>query len=134
MAARLVLLASALLVVTGCSGPRQVAVKGTVTYNGAKIDRGSIAFYPEAGTESRKAAASILDGEYEIAAERGPSPGKFKIEITWAKKTGRTVPSADPGIMIDETTEGLPEKYNLASTLIREIEPGDNVLDFNLEK
>src|SRR5262245_22550970 len=92
---------SLLLLIAGCNSSDQVTVKGEVTLDGAPVGPGSISFYPEDGTVSRKASAAILDGKYEIPAEIGPSPGKFKIEITWPKATGKKVPSADPGIMTE---------------------------------
>jgi len=125
---------AAALLLTGC-GPRQSSVKGTVTFDGAPVEEGSISFFPEPGTESRKASAAILNGAFAIPAEAGPMPGKFRVEINWVKKTGRKAPSADPGMPdIDERIEAIPEKYNSASTLVREITPGENTLEFVLER
>jgi len=117
----------------GCGGTRQVAVEGDVSFDGQPIEEGSISFIPEAGTASRKASAAIIKGNYRVLAENGPSPGKFKVEISWMKKTGKKLPSADPGMTADETKEVIPAKYNTASTLVRDIGAGDNRLDFKLE-
>lgn len=131
--ARTLVLGCSLLLLAGCS-TGQVPIKGTVTFAGAPIEEGSISFFPEPGTESRKASAAILNGAYEIPPERGPLPGKFKIEISWVKRTGKKVPSADPGMPdIDERIEAIPARYNSASTLMRDITPGMNQLDFPLE-
>lgn len=125
--------ACTLLILAGC-GTGQVPLKGTVTFAGAPIEEGSISFFPEPGTESRKASAAILNGAYEVPVERGPMPGKFKVEISWVKRSGRKVPHADPGMPdIDERIEAIPTKYNSATTLVREITPGTNQLDFTLE-
>lgn len=117
----------------GCGDKKQAKVHGTVTYNGIPVEEGSISFFPEPGTESRKASAAILDGAFDIPTDRGPFPGKFRVEITGVKKTGKKIPSADPGIEIDERIELIPDKYHRNSTLIREIAPGDNKLDFLLD-
>lgn len=122
-----------IITLLGCGGPRQVAVEGDVTFDGQPIEEGSISFIPEAGTESRKASAAIIKGSYRVLAENGPLPGKFKIEISWMKKTGKKLASADPGMTADETKEVIPAKYNTASTLIRDIGTGENRLDFKLE-
>ena len=78
-------------------------------------------------------AAAVEGGAYEVPADLGAAPGTFKVEISWAKKTGRRVPSADPGIMMDETREAVPAKYNSRTTLTVAIKPGENVHDFPLK-
>lgn len=122
-----------LCIFAGCGDRKEVKIQGAVTFNGAPVEDGNIVFYPEPGTESRKASAAIVHGVFEIPADLAPSPGKFKIEISGMKKTGRKIPSADPGIEIDERVEMIPEKYNRASTLVREIASGENQLEFKLD-
>lgn len=117
----------------GCGDKKQAKVQGTVTYNGIPVEEGSISFFPEPGTESRKASGAILNGAFDIPADRGPFPGKFRVEITGVKKTGKKIPSADPGIEIDERVELIPEKYHPNSTLVRDIVAGENQLEFKLD-
>jgi hypothetical protein len=119
-----------LLFSSGCGGPSTAALHGKVTLDGVPVTSGSIAFFPEgAGT---KAAAAIVDGNYTIEAEDGLQPGKYRVEVSWHKPTGRKVPSADPGITMDETKEAIPAKYNTASTLTAELDPGEASKDFAL--
>ena len=118
--------------VSGCGPSSQVSVQGRVTFDGQPVGPGSIVFLPEAGSEAVKLAAPIEDGKYRIGTERGAKPGAFRVEISWSKKTGRQIPSADPGMMMDETQEAIPAQYNTQSTLRRELKPGDNVCDFEL--
>ena len=59
-------------------------------------------------------------------------PGSYRVEISWRKPTGRKIASADPGIMIDETREAVPAKYNTDSTLTVEIGSGDVEKNFAL--
>jgi hypothetical protein len=122
-----------LTAVIGCGSSKEVSIKGSVTFDGQPVGPGSIVFAPETGNESIKVAAPIEDGKYEIGAERGATPGMFRVEISWSKKTGRQIPSADPGVMVDEVQEAIPAKYNAQSTLSREIKPGENVHDFDLQ-
>jgi len=122
-----------LVPVAGCPRSAPVSIKGQVTLDGQPVGPGSISFLPEPGTDSRKASVAIEEGRYGVPADRGPSPGSFKVEINWARKTGRKVPSADPGIMMDETREAVPSKYNSQTTLTVEIKSGENVRDFHLK-
>lgn len=120
------------LVATAGCGSSDVSVQGQVTLDGQPAGPGNIVFAPEAGGEGTKIAASLEDGKYLIGPERGAKPGSYRVEISWSKKTGRQVPSADPGIMMDETKEAIPPQYNTQTTLSRELKPGENVHDFEL--
>ncbi len=117
----------------GCADAGKARLKGTVVFDGAPVEEGSISFLPADGTTSRKASAAILNGEFDIPGDRAPSPGKFKVEISWMKKTGKKIASADPGIMADETKEAIPAKFNRETTLIRDLVAGENKLEFKLE-
>jgi hypothetical protein len=122
-----------LAAVASCGSSNQVAVQGRVTLDGQPVGPGSIVFLPEGGGEGTKVAAAIEDGKYQIGKERGAKPGAYRVEITWSKKTGRQRPSADPGMMMDETEEAIPPQFNSQSTLRKELKPGDNVHDFELK-
>ena len=118
----------------GCGVSSQPSVKGHVTLDGEAVGPGGrIVFLPQRSGEGRQAAAAIEEGKYDIPAERGPSLGPCRVEITWAKRTGKQVPSADPGFMMDQTREAIPTKYNSQSSLTVEIRPGENVHDFRLQ-
>jgi hypothetical protein len=73
-------------------------------------------------------APSLVNG---LDATRGPYPGKHRVQIYWAKKTGRKVPNGDGG-MQDETAEGLPAKFNKNSELTATVSSWSNTVDFNL--
>lgn len=118
--------------IVGCGSSNQVSVQGRVTFDGQPVGPGSIVFLPDAGVEGTKVAAAIEDGKYQIGPERGAVPGDFRVEISWSKKTGRQIPSADPGIMMDEMQEAIPPQYNAQTTLRRELKAGENVHDFDL--
>lgn len=121
-----------ILAVAGC-GPRTIALHGAVTLDDQPVaGPGTVAFYPEAGNELG-VSGEIVDGKYEIPAERGPVAGKYRVEITWPKKTGKQIPSLDPGMMSDETIEAIPKKYNRDSELTVEISSSQSVHDFHLK-
>lgn len=127
------LTAGLVMVFVGCGSPDQVLIEGRVTLDGQPVGPGSIVFLPETDGEATKFAAPIEDGQYRIGTERGAKPGTFRVEISWSKKTGRQLPSADPGIMMDEMQEAIPPLYNTQTTLVREIKPGENIHDFDLQ-
>jgi len=125
-----------LLVLGGCeaSGLRRAAVSGTVRVDGQPLAEGSINFFPTEGTEGPTAGAPIVQGKYQIPRANGVTVGKNLVQIQANRKTGRKVPNPmAPGTLTDEIVELLPPEYNTQSTLVRTIEPGSNVLDFDLK-
>jgi hypothetical protein len=115
----------------GCGRPSTAALRGKVTLDGAPVTAGNIVFLPQGG-EGPKAAAAIEEGKYMIPAEDGLKPGVYRVEVSWHKPTGRKVPSSDPGIMMDETKEAVPAKFNTDSTLTAELAAGQAEKDFAL--
>ena len=121
----------------GCGtakGPERAAVEGEVTLDGHPIEQGSISFYPAGKTQGMVAGGAIAGGRYSIPAAEGPAVGQNRVEIRASKKTGRKIPDpyGGPGQMMDETVEAVPPQYNAKSTLVREVEPGQNLLSFEL--
>jgi hypothetical protein len=120
-----------LVVLGGCGGSAAPSIHGKVTLDGEAVTQGSIAFLPT-GSGGPKAAAAIEQGAYTISSEDKLVPGKYRVEISWRKPTGKKIPSADPGITADETVEAVPAKFNTNSTLIAEIGAGDVEKNFEL--
>jgi hypothetical protein len=123
-------LAATLCLALGGCGHSRVAVHGTVTINGEPMDLGMITFVPEDANQTN-VAGKVSDGKYSLDATRGPFPGKYHVQIFWAKKTGRQVPNGEGG-MQDETAEGLPARFNTDTELTATISSWSNSLDFNL--
>jgi hypothetical protein len=116
----------------GCSKDGGVALEGKVSYGGEPIDVGTITFIPTSGS-GIKGGGLIENGNYKVDAKTGPGPGPHRVEIRWAKPTGKKSKN-EFGEEIQKRQEGLPEKYHAQSTLTAEIKPGKNVIDFSLEK
>jgi hypothetical protein len=116
----------------GCSDNKRVAVEGSITYDGKPIPMGTITFLPlfEGGI---KAGDQIANGHYKLEAPLGLFPGPHKVEIRWAKPTGKKYKN-EFGEEHDRTAEGLPDKYHANTTLTADIKPRGNTLDFNLER
>jgi hypothetical protein len=115
----------------GCSSDGRAGVAGKVTYHGEPIPVGTITFIPKA--ESGIKCGGLIDGgTYKVDPKVGPQPGPHRVEIRWAKATGKTNKN-EFGEEIDVRQEALPEKYHANSTLTADIKPGANVIDFHLE-
>jgi hypothetical protein len=124
----------ALLALSGCGS---TTATGTVTLDNSPVDGGAILFIPieEAGGSRPTVGGEIIDGKYTLLGAKGLATGKYRVRITWNKKTGRkvTVPG-DNTVQMDETVQSIPGKYNTESTLEADVKSsGSNVFDFPLK-
>jgi hypothetical protein len=120
------------LAFAGCG--KGASAEGTVTFDGAPVDGGSITFTPEQGTTATPRGAQIAEGKYVIKSENGLAPGKYRVSVVWNKKTGKTIPNkSDLGTNIDETQQVIPSRYNSKTELTAEITSGSNTFNFDLK-
>jgi hypothetical protein len=133
LAAGGLLLLGCLLVVLWLRGGSEPRVTGTVLLDGQPLDNGKIELIPLKGTPGPGGGGGINEkGEYEI--KRGLRPGKYRVEIRSTRTLPRKVPNPFvPYELVDEEAPVIPEEYNTNSSLIREVGPGSNVLDFDLK-
>lgn len=126
--------AAVVLTAAGCSGGGAPAeVTGKVMLQNKPLPEGSIRFVPRVETKGRPASAVITNGAYTIPLKDGLVPGKYRVEITARRKTGKKVPVPDsPGVEREEDEEYIPIQYNLSTTLEAELAAGSNTKDFNL--
>jgi hypothetical protein len=117
----------------GC-GDGKAEVSGTVSLDGTPIEEGAINFIPIDGTRGPGAGAAIRDGKYHIPRSMGVTPGKNRVELRAFRNTGRKVkdPTGPRGAMTEERTQVFPLEYNDQSTLTREVSPGSNTFDFDI--
>ncbi|MCA9081100.1 MAG: hypothetical protein KDA58_11115 [Planctomycetaceae bacterium] len=113
----------------GKSGPQLNSITGKVSLGGTPVEDGTIIFTPQEGDA---VGLPIIGGQYEVPAERGLLAGKYRVQIHWAKPTGKTKVDPDNGDEVPVTEEGMPAEYNENSTLEAEIQSGRNVVDFDL--
>jgi hypothetical protein len=129
---RCIVCALALFTLAGC-GSGKVSVEGSVTFDGEPVGGGSIALTPETGA-GVSGGAQIVKGKFEIGSDKNLPPGKYKVEIIWNKKTGKTLPNAsDPGTTLEETKQVIPARYNSKTELSADLKPGSNPLTFDLK-
>ena len=119
---------------SGCGGGSQrQAVEGLVTLDDIPLAKGSISFQPQSGSPGPSAGAEIVDGRFAIPYAQGPFVGKFRVEITASRPSGRKVADRFSGQPIDEYVQYLPTKYNTQSKLTVEVKTdGVNHFDFPL--
>ena len=102
-----------------------------MTVDGQPVEQGSVQFTPVQGTTGPVSGAAIENGEYSVSKSEGPVVGTNLVQITGSRRTGKKITDR-LSILIDERVLMVPEHYNSKSTLIRQVEPGKQVFDFEL--
>src|SRR5262245_6811494 len=81
-------LAAPLLVlggVVGCSGGDNLnrqPVTGSVTLDGAPLEKGTIRFMPTTTEATTETSTTISGGTYTFPKDSGPVPGEYKVSIS----------------------------------------------------
>lgn len=115
-----------LSLMSGCGsdmGPDRGEVQGTVTLDGVPLEGVAVFFHPKEGRPSQGETDSA--GRYELrytVDKRGALIGPHTVRISSAMDQGAAMMSDDR----------VPAEYNKRSELVREVEPGKNVFDFDL--
>lgn len=107
---------------SGASG--RSSVEGEVTFDGTPLEQGVVTLIPTDGTKSPSAGAEITKGKFVIPETGGPMPGKFRVEITANRKTGKVRDEGSLVGKIEVTEQYIPAKYNKNSELKLEVTPG----------
>ncbi|MFO0899158.1 MAG: carboxypeptidase regulatory-like domain-containing protein [Pirellulales bacterium] len=121
-------LAGLLAASLGCSEDKFGHVSGQVTFEGKPVEGADLEFQPEATGAAPSYARADADGHYKLkysSTQDGAEVGTHLVKITTARRV-------DDGAR--KIKEKLPAKYNRDSDLVREVKPGDNVIDFELTK
>lgn len=108
----------------------RLAINGNITLDGAPVQSGSIRFEPEGGQTA--SGATIAEGKYEIPADKGLKPGKYRVFINATEPDAEQRSAEDlmnnPG---PPKKELIPAKYNKKSDVTVEVtEAGPNQFDF----
>lgn len=128
------LLALIIVAMVGCGGGRvspRRAVQGDVTLSGAPLDQGTITFYPSTGTAGASGGALIQNGKYQLPADKGLEPGKYRVQISSPKASTATAEDYAAGKMPLSAEDRIPPEYNERSQQVIEVTAsGDNRFDF----
>lgn len=126
------------VILLGCRGQnypgaQRFALAGKITCDGEPVDLGTISFLPVGGGgEQRVSGGVIEDGAYTVPEPKGANEGKYRVEIRWAKKTGKQYFDRELSMMVDERKEGLPPRFHAKSELTAEVSDKQTVFDFHL--
>jgi len=113
----------------GCSdsGPELGTVAGTVLLDGQPVADAEVVFEPEEGSPSY--GMTDAQGRYRLMytpETAGAVVGQHTVRIT----TGRT--AGGPGEEV-QIPERIPASYNSQSEVQREVKPGSNTIDFDIQ-
>ncbi len=116
------------------SGPERYSLSGQVSYDGQPVTDGEIIFSPLDDTTGIAASTIIRHGKYEIVRSAGPTAGKYDVDITGRRPTGRLVRGEGSSGPIEAMAQYIPSAYNSETTLQVEIDSDRDDLDFHLMK
>ena len=109
----------------GCSDSSELRgrVYGKVKIDDKPLPSAKIRFFSLSGGVGTD--GTVKDGAYDIDVSNGMTAGKYRVELSFAKSTGRKVPDPDAGAgdMKDEVIEELPVKFNRNSTIQVDFDP-----------
>ena len=113
----------------GCGSGLGATVEGVVTYQGAPLTLGNIAFHPASGAPAYGAIGE--DGSYTLqtASQPGVPPGDYRVSIV-----SREVLPSKNGLPPMPGRSFIPPSYGGLETsgLTFTVEPGDNRIDIEL--
>lgn len=127
----------AVAITSGCGADNPLgrkAISGKITLDGKPLEQGTIAFQPLVEKGGVSAGAVIAAGGYSIKAEKGLTPGKYRVRINASEGGPAAATDQPPGPTPAQTPKSLiPPKYNTQSELVAEVtEAGPNQFDFDL--
>ena len=113
---------------SGKEGPALYPVAGEVTLNGTPLPEGDIIFRPADGS-GHSYAGKIVDGKFTVEVEAG----KKTVEITARQEIPGKTREDNPGEIVTETQQVVPEKYNVNTELTADVSADMAALQFTLE-
>jgi len=116
--------------VLGCGkSGKEASIHGMVKLDGDPVENGTIQFIPVDG-KTPSAGVAIKNGYYEADVPIG----KHRVEIRYAKVVGsKKLYDTPDSPMVDETKEQVPERYNLHSKLVEDIDGKKSEVNFDLK-
>jgi hypothetical protein len=107
--------------------PDMAWVKGKISFAGKPLEKGLVQFKTDTGSP---ASIEVVGGMYRGKAIIGFS----RVMITAPEVVGKQKAyPTENSPTTDVTEERIPARYNLMSGLQRDVKPGNNEFDFELE-
>jgi len=124
------IIAALFVTFVGCGkSDGRLAITGNVTFEGSPLAEGAITFFPIGGS-GVSSGGSIVQGAYTSDI----MPGKYAVQITANRKTGKMLPSNPGDPPLEEFEQYIPAKYNKKSELTIDVEnKRKQTFDFTLE-
>ena len=122
-----------LLPISGCgSGEAYHPISGSVLLNEQPLAKGVITLFPSGSGTT--VGGEIVDGKFSLPRDRGPTPGKYRVEIVAFKASGKKEFDVDRNAQVDVEVQYLPAKYNTKSELTCQVEQNaKNDFEFKLD-
>ena len=116
------------LIAAGCTQEQGALVRGTVTYEGKRLEGGTVLFNPVDDELPATHAPIQADGTYQLRA----TPGEHKVVVNFYTKVNPEVEVGDSGYQVPRPL--IPPKYSsLQTTPLRAtVEPGESTVDLKL--
>lgn len=115
-------------------GDKTYPVAGVVTFDGTPVGDGNDAIirFETSDGKGSTGESFLKEGKYLVNLVEG----KYKVAISWNKKTGKKLKGAiaGPGQESEEIVSMIPAKFGSQSTLSAEVNPSKLNHDFNLKK
>jgi hypothetical protein len=114
--------------VAGCSGSNLATVTGTVTVDGEPAEVGAVSFFAVDG-RAPTAGARIVNGRYTAQVPTG----LCNVQVRVSKLVGQRKIYDTPDSPVKQVwAEVLPPKYNEATELQLDVQPGTNEQNYDL--
>ena len=122
----------------GCGGDplgRQ-PISGSVSFDGAPLEKGTINFHPADSSTATSTGGPITAGQFAFDRQKGLAAGKYRVTVNAPKPgTGGTVvEGAMPGDTVAPPVELIPPDWNTSSTQTVEVQSsGKNEFNFDIK-
>ena len=127
-----------LIPLSGCGGDplgRQ-PITGSVSLDGAPVEKGTINFHPADSSTATSTGGPIAAGKFSLERQKGLAAGKYRVTVNAPKPGtgGQVVEGAMPGDTVAPPVELIPPDWNTSSTQTVEVQSsGKNEFNFDIK-
>jgi hypothetical protein len=120
--------------VIGCGkASERLPLQGKITWQGQPLTKGSILFMPARGHRGPKIGAQVVEGDYQIDADRGATAGAYRVEVRSDSGERPHSPTDErPTRTATKSSASIPPEYNSNSRLSADVSAERTRFDFDL--